>query len=74
MTDIATAEKIIAQCDDVLSKRLEDGEAIVSFTLDGNVVTKHGFEEILRVKQHYEAVVRRAQRGGGVVIGRPRNR
>ncbi|MGB0685218.1 MAG: hypothetical protein ACPGQD_03390 [Planctomycetota bacterium] len=74
MTSVATAQQIIAQCDDVLSKRLEDGEAIVSFTLDGQVVTKHGFEEILRVKNHYEAIVRRSQRGGGVVIGRPKNR
>lgn len=57
-----TADKcreIIALCDAALIADLTDGELVVSYSVGGAQTTLRGYDEILRVRNQYRALLAR---------------
>ena len=65
MASHQTYRAIVDACDEAIAKRLTEDEAIVSFTIDGEVVTKHGLGEILATRKAYSALAARALQAAG---------
>jgi len=60
-----TYRTIVAACDQAIAQRLTEDECIVSFTIDGEVITKHGLKEILDARKVYATLLARIRLPGG---------
>lgn len=77
MTSVETYRAIVEACDQAIQQRLSEDECIVSFTIDGETVTKHGLSEILATRKLYVNLWSRAARaatGGSRTIANLGNR